>query len=696
MSSANPPAPAGPAATPVPPLPSGPDPNRWPKQVRFILGNEAAERFSYYGMKGILALYITNILLQTRDYATSVIHLFGFVNYFMPMVGAWVSDRLWGRYHTILWISLSYCAGHGVMAMSDLIPGTDGKLMCLWVGLGLIAFGSGGIKPCVSAFMGDQFRPDQRHLLQKAYAAFYWSINLGSTAAFFVIPFIRKSFGYSWAFGVPGIAMAIATFIFWLGTRRYVRVKPAGDPRWLWKICWLIFLVAAVVVVERLGRKLGLSTTWRVIMDGAAALLIIAGVTKKFIREVDRQDGERPGAFFAVFWYGLTKFVWNGLTRAAGGGFWAAARKKFTATSVEDTISVWRILSIFALVPVFWALFDQTFSTWVLQAEKMESFFFTSDSRYGSVGLRNPEIMRQRLAAHTNAATAFVWSQLPATRQDGLTNQAPGSSSSSRALKTVLITELNKIINSGTSIYESNRFHGITLSGEARLLIAELHPSANATNAVTVTAPNLDPVSVRRLNRLLLDDVFPNETMPIYRIGPEEMLSMNPILVMLLVPVMTLLLYPAMGRLATPLRRMSFGMFLSASSFVIVAAIQTRIDQGDKLSIMWQTLPYVVLTIAEVLVSTTGLEFAFREAAPAMKSTIMGFWNLTVAFGNLLVTVITALAARIFTSDAATGDVSIRPAMFNFYAGLTFVVAVLFSIVCAFYKYRDESAAQGR
>ena len=60
--------------------------NRWPSQVRFILGNEAAERFSYYGMKGILALYITNVLLQTRDYATEVIHYFGFVNYFMPIM----------------------------------------------------------------------------------------------------------------------------------------------------------------------------------------------------------------------------------------------------------------------------------------------------------------------------------------------------------------------------------------------------------------------------------------------------------------------------------------------------------------------------------------------------------------------------------------------------------------------------------
>src|SRR5437868_12176621 len=112
--------------------------NRWPPQIKYIVGNEAAERFSYYGMKSILSLYITVSLLQTDDRATTIIHLFGFVNYFMPLFGAWVSDRVWGRYNTILWVSLFYCAGHGVLATSDLFSTVDAKLICLYVGLGLI------------------------------------------------------------------------------------------------------------------------------------------------------------------------------------------------------------------------------------------------------------------------------------------------------------------------------------------------------------------------------------------------------------------------------------------------------------------------------------------------------------------------------------------------------------------------------
>jgi proton-dependent oligopeptide transporter, POT family len=111
---------------------------------------------------------------------------------------------------------------------------------------------------------------------------------------------------------------------------------------------------------------------------------------------------------------------------------------------------------------------------------------------------------------------------------------------------------------------------------------------------------------------------------------------------------------------------------------------------GEQLTILWQALPYLILTVAEVLVSTTGLEFAFREAAPSMKSTIMGFWQLTVAFGNLLVMGLTSVLG------GGHGEGSVTPGRFLLYAALTFGVAIIFSIVAAFYKYRDQAAAQGR
>ncbi len=462
---------------------------RWPSQIKYIVGNEACERFSYYGMRSILAGYITGAVLKgglgrDADAATGIIHLFVSVNYFMPLLGAWLSDKLIGRYHTILWVSLFYCAGHGVLACSDLFGGVDAKLACLYTGLALIAFGSGGIKPCVSAFMGDQFKPEQSHLLQKAYGAFYWAINFGSFFSFLAIPWIKDRWGFSLAFGVPGLLMAVATFIFWLGTPRYVRVPSSRQTH--------------------------------------------------------------TAGFFTIFWHVLLT------RRRTGQPFWDAALGRFSRQEVDAARSVPPILFVFALIPAFWTLFDQTNSTWVLQGQAM--------------------------------ASIKIW---------GLT------------------------------------------------------------------------------------------------IGAEQMQSVNPVLVMLLVPLLTLVVYPRIGSFAAPLRRMSAGMFLGALSYLVVAAIQLRLENGETLCVLLQLVPYLILTTAEVLISTTGLEFAFREAAPEMKSTIMSFWLLTVAVGNLLIAGIT----KVLGDGTHSGSVS--TSRFLLFAGITFVVAVLFSIQTSFYKYRDAAAARG-
>jgi POT family proton-dependent oligopeptide transporter len=151
----------------------------FPPQIKYIIGNEVCERFSYYGMLGILELYLANRMKMGGDVATTTQHLFGTAVYFLPLAGGWLADRWLGRYWTILFISLFYCLGHGTLALFE------GSLTGLYVGLGLIAIGAGGIKPCVSAFVGDQFKPSQHHLLTKIYGWFYWAINLGAAAAFF-------------------------------------------------------------------------------------------------------------------------------------------------------------------------------------------------------------------------------------------------------------------------------------------------------------------------------------------------------------------------------------------------------------------------------------------------------------------------------------------------------------------------------
>jgi proton-dependent oligopeptide transporter, POT family len=192
---------------------------RFPSSIKFLAWNEAAERYSYYGMASILALYMRDHLNLPENLATSGYQLFVAAVYLTPIAGAFLADWLWGRYRTILWLSFGYVAGHVTLAFWETGWG-------LAAGLALIAIGAGGIKPCASAFGGDQIPPGNETLLSRLYNLWYWMINIGSTVGTLTIPFLYEHVGASVAFGVPAIAMALALVIYWAGRRTYVKVPP--------------------------------------------------------------------------------------------------------------------------------------------------------------------------------------------------------------------------------------------------------------------------------------------------------------------------------------------------------------------------------------------------------------------------------------------------------------------------------------
>lgn len=211
-----------------------------PSGIPFIVGNEAAERFSFYGMKSILVVFMTQHLLSAAgrpDFMSETesrewMHLFVASAYFFPVIGGIVADAFLGKYLTILLLSLVYCAGHLCLALMDmpqpLLAATLEPRGWLLAGLALIAVGAGGIKPCVSAHVGDQFGASNRHLLERVFGWFYFAINFGSFFATLLTPWLLEHHGPGWAFGVPGILMAVATLVFWLGRHRFVHVPPRG------------------------------------------------------------------------------------------------------------------------------------------------------------------------------------------------------------------------------------------------------------------------------------------------------------------------------------------------------------------------------------------------------------------------------------------------------------------------------------
>ena len=272
------------------------DTTRMPPGIPYIVGNEAAERFSFYGMKAILTVFMTKYLLgfdgeldtMSEPSAKFWVHTFVAAAYFFPLFGAIVSDWLWGKYRTILALSVIYCLGHLSLAL-------DESRLGLGIGLALIAIGTGAIKPCVSAHVGDQFGKPNQHLLSKVFGWFYIAINMGAAASSLLTPILldKKRFyelapdwftqtfpwitpGPSLAFGIPGILMALATVVFWMGRNRFIHIPPRG---------------------------------------------------KEFFKE---------------------------------------------SFSGEGLSAIKRLVPIYAFVAVFWCLFDQTASAWVLQADSME------------------------------------------------------------------------------------------------------------------------------------------------------------------------------------------------------------------------------------------------------------------------------------------------------------------------------------
>ena len=266
-------------------------------------------------MKTVLFIYLTSYLGLTKDDATTGLHVFVMFAYFFPLIGGMLSDSYWGKYQTIFRLSIIYCLGNLVLALTA-IPGVTGHPPELWgavTGLFLLSVGTGGIKPCVSAFGGDQFHPSQSVQIQRFFSMFYFAINSGSLLSTYITPELRaiSCFGvdscFPLAFGLPAVLMIVALLIFVSGRKLYKVTPPGGN--------------VIVVLVS----------------------VIYHGIRNRF-----------SGA-------------------ASSGGHWLdAATARYDPRTVNDVKSVLSVLFMFLPLPIFWSLFDQQSSTWVAQAQKMD------------------------------------------------------------------------------------------------------------------------------------------------------------------------------------------------------------------------------------------------------------------------------------------------------------------------------------
>jgi POT family proton-dependent oligopeptide transporter len=421
-----------------------------PPGIPYIVGNEAAERFTFYGLKGVLVIFMTKYLLNAsgalapmnEEEAKTYFHLFVASVYFCPLLGAILSDGILGKYRTIISLSIVYTVGCVALAANQTRLG-------LFLGLGLIALGSGGIKACVSAHVGDQFGTKNAHLMAKAFGWFYFSVNAGSSFSTWYVPIWLEERSAQFAFGVPAALMALATFIFWTGRNKFIHIPPAG---------------------------------------------------KSFFKET-----------FSVEGFSLIK----------------------------------PLIKIFVFVAIFWSLWDQSSGAWVLQAEKMDLKLFN------------------------------------------------------------------------------------------------------------------------------------------YTLKAAQVQTANPILILLMIPLFSYVIYPAINNVfkLTALRKIAIGLWVTAGSFAVSALIESWISAGQRPSVWWQVLAYVILSAGEIMVSITCLEFSYTQAPKKMKSLIMALYYLSIAGGNFFTAGVNKFIQNSDGSNKLPGA-----SYYVFFTGLMLAAAFIFMFVACAYK----------
>ncbi|OVA05229.1 Proton-dependent oligopeptide transporter family [Macleaya cordata] len=212
------------------------------RSASFIIGVEIAERFAYYGISSNLITYLTGPLRQSTAAAAQNVNYWSGINSMCPLLGAFVADSYLGRFRTILYSSLLYVLGLGLLTLSAMLPSlnpTDCKntennnscsspsplqVILFFSSLYLVAIALGGHKPCVQAFGADQFDGrDQKEGKSKSSFFNWWffGLCLGATVSFLILNYIQDNFSWGLGFGIPCISMAIALVIFLLGTKNY-------------------------------------------------------------------------------------------------------------------------------------------------------------------------------------------------------------------------------------------------------------------------------------------------------------------------------------------------------------------------------------------------------------------------------------------------------------------------------------------
>uniref|UniRef100_A0A673HR57 Solute carrier family 15 member 1-like n=1 Tax=Sinocyclocheilus rhinocerous TaxID=307959 RepID=A0A673HR57_9TELE len=650
----------------------------YPISIFFIVVNEFCERFSYYGMRAVLVLYFRYFLLWDDDLATSIYHAFVALCYLTPILGAIIADSWLGKFKTIIYLSIVYAIGQVTMAVSTIHDITDANrdgtpdnftfhIALSMLGLVLIALGTGGIKPCVAAFGGDQFQEHQSRQLNTFFSVFYLCINAGSLLSTLITPVLRaqecgihtQQQCYPLAFGVPAALMVVSLVVFISGSGMYIKTDPEGNI--MWSVCKCI---------------------------GFA-------IKNRFRHRSSRY----PKREHWMDW----------------------ADEKYDKLLIAQIKIVLKVLFLYIPLPMFWTLFDQKGSRWTLQATTMTGDFGAFILQPDQMQTVNPILiltlvpimdrlifpliqkcginfspLKRMTVGMLFAAMAFVSAALVQIEIDKTLPNFPSSSESQL-----------KVVN----IY--NRTLNVTISPNEHLLIDSFgvqHTFSYFTIPInlnsscfvgTCRTKNAQPKCIFLVHFSSRRIKAPYYLFSFLKMGCEYhfMLTLNPCLLeswcLTAVLLVSLLRRDFVFRHGEQWcefsRKFGFGAsytFLIPSTVFstdCASIIEVEDMKPNSVHMALQIPQYFLITTGEVMFSVTGLQFSYSQAPKNMKSVLQAGWLCTNAVGNIIVLIVAEL-----------GKLPKQWAEYVLFASMLVAVSIVFSIMAYFYTYIDPAEIEAQ
>uniref|UniRef100_A0A8D2NZW5 Solute carrier family 15 member 1 n=1 Tax=Zosterops lateralis melanops TaxID=1220523 RepID=A0A8D2NZW5_ZOSLA len=655
----------------------------FPVSIFFIVINEFCERFSYYGMKAVLTLYFTRFLHWDENFATAIYHTFVALCYLTPILGAIIADSWLGKFKTILYLSIVYAIGQTVLSVGSISDLTDRNqdgapdnvavnIALSVIGLILIALGTGGIKPCVSAFGGDQFEDDQVTMSSRFSVIQTLQLMFDYYSTLIICLFRQcgihaKQECYPLAFGVPAILMAVALVVFVIGSKMYKKVKPQGN------------------IILEVSKCVGFAI-------------------KNRLRHCGKEFPKRE------HWLD-----------------WAS--EKYDKQLIAQTKMVLRVLFLYIPLPMFWAVFDQ--QLYHVSVHTLRSWDIKGD--YGSIvnpilivimvpvvdSLVYPLIRKCKLnftplkkmtvgmflGSLAFVAAALVQVQIdktypvfPAAGQSQIKlinlGAVPATVQFQPELPTVEVAPNDAI---GYMTFETSKLQSLHIISE----------NASETVALKELEENRYTLPFKLSEMKIKWDLY-LITLPFFRFINNFPYPINVTMGDTDFGLLDSLSVSNYSDVPKP--DMTYIINISASQMPSCRVVSKTFGYGGAYTISinscgenelnityfedmapntvhmaWQIPQYFLLTCAEVLFSVTGLEFSYSQAPSNMKAVLQAGWLLTVAVGNIIVIIV-----------AGVSTIKKQWVEYVLFAALLLVVCIIFAIMASFYTYIDPNEIEAQ